>query len=477
MFKHGDVLAAVILDIPSSIPPCMLSTSLADRAHLQGTAHHEPRPLNSRLISTPTVSILTFAASPTSIRRGNASLSEAPPESLPQIISMPLLTRLGRQYAPAVSRCMSRRFFTDASSHPANQTQVYRSTSRDPFVNLSIEHHLLQKTPPESTILLLYTNSPCVVFGRNQNPWMEVNLPRLAQLRDRPTSLGWTDAPVQLVRRRSGGGTVFHDEGNVNFSIICPPAAFERNKHAEMVVRALKSLGRANTRVNERHDIVMDVAGVGTFKISGSAYKLTRLRSLHHGTCLLRSPNLSNISGMLRSPAEPFIKTRGVDSVRSPVRNVEVENEPFEEAVVEQFGRMYGGFDVEEVVGDAALDVESVRKGYDELQSRSWIYGQTPRFTFCTYPYEEDPRERPDLPFDAKLHFETRHGIIEKFGAEGAQLSAAQADMSAFAQTSLYNIRDWRARLADAGMAAQDAADIGSWMNGVLGTEFTKPTQ
>ena len=314
-----------------------------------------------------------------------------------------LLTRLGRHFKPIVSssRCIPRRYFTAAASHPANKTQVYISSSRDPFLNLSIEHHLLQSTPPESTILLLYTNSPSVVFGRNQNPWMEVNLPRLAQLKNRPEGLGWKDGPVQLVRRRSGGGTVFHDEGNVNFSVICPPAVFDRDKHAEMVVRALKSLGRPNTRVNERHDIVLDV-DEGTFKISGSAYKLTRLRSLHHGTCLLRSPNLRNLSGMLHSPAEAFIKTRGVDSVRSPVRNVEVDPAAFEEAVVGEFGKMYGGFDVTETVGSGALEIESVRKGYEELKSRAWIYGQTPRFTFCTVPYEDDPRERPALPFDVR---------------------------------------------------------------------------
>jgi lipoate-protein ligase A len=169
-----------------------------------------------------------------------------------------------------------------------------------------------------------------------------------------------------------------------------------------MVVRALSSLGRPNTRVNERHDIVIDIPDdpIGTYKISGSAYKLTRLRSLHHGTCLLRSPNLTNISGMLRSPAEPYIKTRGVDSVRSPVRNVGIENAAFEAAVVEQFASMYGNFDVREVISDKVLETDSISKGYEELQSRDWIYGQTPKFTFSTFPYEEDPRERPQLDFD-----------------------------------------------------------------------------
>ncbi|CAM1510574.1 Fc.00g009090.m01.CDS01 [Cosmosporella sp. VM-42] len=362
-------------------------------------------------------------------------------------------TRLGRQCRPVLSssRCIPRRFFTAAASHPANKTQVYISSSRDAFLNLSIEHHLLQNTPPDSTILLLYTNSPSIVFGRNQNPWMEVNLPRLAQLKNRPESLGWKDGPVRLVRRRSGGGTVFHDEGNVNFSVICPPAVFDRNKHAEMVVRALEGLGRPNTRVNERHDIVLD-ADDGTFKISGSAYKLTRLRSLHHGTCLLQSPNLKNISGMLRSPAEAFIKTRGVDSVRSPVRNVEVDRSAFEEAVVDEFSKMYGSFDVKETVSDKALAVESVKKGYEELKSRDWIYGQTPRFTFSTVAYEDDARERPTLPFEAGLRFESRHGIIDKFSVEAAPFAASGTDMSALAQTSLYDVPDWSVRLVEAGM-------------------------
>lgn len=298
-------------------------------------------------------------------------------------------------------------FSTDAASHPSNKTQVYISKSHDPFLNLSVEHRLLQITPPESTILILYTNTPSIIFGRNQNPWLEVNLPRLAQIAQSPTTLGWQDSSIQLVRRRSGGGTVFHDSGNVNFSIICPPAVFDRDRHAEMVVRALKSLGRPNTRVNERHDIVIDLRSAtetgSTFKISGSAYKLTRFRSLHHGTCLLRSPNLANISGLLRSPAEGFVKARGVDSVRSPVRNVDLDNADFEAAVVDEFGKMHGDFDVRDEFGDEALAEEKVAQGYEELKSRSWIYGQTPRFTLSTHPTEEDPRSRPNLPFDVSL--------------------------------------------------------------------------
>lgn len=266
--------------------------------------------------------------------------------------------------------------FTDAASHPSSKIQFYLSRSTNPYLNLSIEHHLLQKTPPDSTVLFLYTNRPCVVIGRNQNPWLEINLPLVERLRKEKGGLG-----IEIVRRRSGGGAVFHDGGNVNYSVICPPAVFDRNRHAEMVVRALRGLGVSGAKVNCRHDIVVDTGASetapgscpahddpNTFKVSGSAFKLTRLRSLHHGTCLLSSPNLARISSFLRSPAAPFVKARGVESVRSRVRNVGVGNGEFEEGVRAEFKGIYGGFDVDCVVGDEAGDVKGVTDGMAELE-------------------------------------------------------------------------------------------------------------
>ncbi len=403
-----------------------------------------------------------------------------------------LLRQLSSCHSPLLSR--PRRFSTAtaaAAADPASKTQIYLSRSRDPLLNLSVEHHLLQTAPADATVLMLYANAPCVVFGRNQNPWIETSLAHLARRRA-------ARAPIQLVRRRSGGGTVFHDEGNVNFSVICPSGAFDRNKHADMVVRALRRLGRPTTRVNERHDIVIDTPppAVGTFKVSGSAYKLTRLRSLHHGTCLLRSPNLGSISSLLRSPAEGFIKARGVDSVRSPVRNLDLDVEAFQDAVVREFEAMYGAPDVRGVVEDApAMAVEKIRQGYAEMSSRDWLYGQTPRFVFCTHPTEDDPRPRPTMPFEVnvprvsswlcahttttanqnqeRIHFEAKQGVIERFHIENSK--GARKDLSSLVGATMYNISDWAAQLADAGIASQPARHIGDWLNGILGTAFTKP--
>lgn len=299
--------------------------------------------------------------------------------------AVPPQQRAGRRGIVSPASSSSLLSWHERTSLPSSRVQVYTSRSRDPYRNLSAEHFLLQNSHPDSTVLFLYVNDPCVVIGRNQNPWLELDLGLLARYRAVAGEAGEpadgssesrSRSGVSIVRRRSGGGAVFHDAGNVNYSVIVPPAVFDRDRHAEMVVRALRGLGVGTARVNERHDIVVvddDDAGAGaTFKVSGSAYKLTRARSLHHGTCLLGSPNLADIGRLLRSPAEPYVKARGVESVRSRVRNVGPAAGDFVEAVRAEFAAMYGGADVEASLGGGgggAPDFahEQIEKGYREL--------------------------------------------------------------------------------------------------------------
>jgi lipoate-protein ligase A len=159
-----------------------------------------------------------------------------------------------------------------------------------------------------------------------------------------------------------------------------------------MVVRSLRSCGVDRARVNERHDIVLDQGehiadtdlddthvtpytrttedGPRPLKVSGSAYKLTRGRALHHGTCLLSSPNLDKISAFLRSPAKPYIKARGVESVSSPVTNVNLSSDQFIRFVQEQFSRMYHpSYAITATkINDTVLDIPDIAKEYAELQ-------------------------------------------------------------------------------------------------------------
>lgn len=294
--------------------------------------------------------------------------------------------------------------FPTLASRSTSQLQIYQSLSNDPFVNLSIENFLLEHSPADSKILFLYTNRPCVVIGRNQNPWLETNLHLLDQ-RTRNNNDAAGDGSLKhalFVRRRSGGGAVFHDEGNLNYSVICPKSIFNRDKHAEMVVQALKRVGAVHTRVNERHDIVIgkdpegpstSVVQVGTedaesprveetphaLKISGSAYKLSRSRALHHGTCLIDSPNLCEISAFLQSPARPYIKAKGVDSVKSPVGNVSSVIPASHKAdliqsvisqIMREFAEMYG------VKSNALMSAQNAHACEPEIyMGNDWVVG------------------------------------------------------------------------------------------------------
>ena len=269
---------------------------------------------------------------------------------------------------------------------------IFISKSRDPFLNLSIEHYLFQNAPAGSKVLLFYTNRPCIIIGRNQNPWLEANLKLLKTGILDPESNQQILSGVDLVRRRSGGGTVFHDGGNVNWSVTCDLAEFSRDKHAEMVVRALRSLGVDRARVNERHDVVLDrghksksvdtkdthstaytggTPALPSVKVSGSAYKIARNRALHHGTALVASKNLGVVPQFLRSPAKLCITAKGVESVSSPIANINIDNRAFEEAVEAEFRRLYNA-DPEDIpisfVGEECLDIEDINKGQMELQ-------------------------------------------------------------------------------------------------------------
>lgn len=302
--------------------------------------------------------------------------------------------------------------FREVATKSTSKRQIYISRISDPYVNLSIEHFLLQKTPPNSTVLFLYVNSPCVVIGRNQNPWLEADLElmRDTHVIERE-NLRKGHESVQLVRRRSGGGAVFHDYGNVNYSVICPTPDFSRNKHAEMVTRVIRR-DNPRARVNERHDIVLDQGSLQedgepnpadlhrtrqhqedisppALKVSGSAYKLTRQRSLHHGTCLLASPNLDVISNYLRSPARPFMKARGVDSVRSPIgnvydgfrRNLEALTFAFQVSVAEAFADLY----------------EFDKTGISQLTDSDDKASIEPRFQHICGYIEEDVKYIPEI--------------------------------------------------------------------------------
>ena len=234
--------------------------------------------------------------------------------------------------------------------------------SVDPFANLAAERTLFETSDPDEEILLLYINRPCVVIGRSQNPYMETNLQLMLQ------------HEMPLIRRYTGGGTVFHDYGNLNFSFIQPRYNYDKFENSHRIIRVLKNLG-ISAEVTERNDLVANKR-----KFSGSAYRLTKEKALHHGTMLISS-DLSLLSSVLR-PSFPGIAGKGVASVRSPVLclNSIISGLSVELVINALMHDLSGGV-WEEIPPNHHLYQQSSRLA-EEFMSWEWIFGRTPRFSF-----------------------------------------------------------------------------------------------
>ncbi|MEF3304105.1 lipoate--protein ligase [Paenibacillus sp. GYB003] len=236
----------------------------------------------------------------------------------------------------------------------------------DPTLNLALEEYALKHFPADEDYLLFYINEPSIIIGKNQNTVEEINAAYVKE------------NGIHVVRRLSGGGAVYHDLGNLNFSFITNDdgkSFHNYRKFTEPVVRALQKLG-VEAELTGRNDIQ-----VGKRKISGNAQYSTKGRMFSHGTLMFDS-ELENVVSAL-NVSEEKIRSKGVKSIRSRVANIsEFLGEPitigqFRAALLDS---IFGGADVPEYRLTEA-DWEAVRKLADErYRSWDWNYGKSPSF-------------------------------------------------------------------------------------------------
>ena len=249
--------------------------------------------------------------------------------------------------------------------------KIYYSKELDPYLNLALEDCLFRGMSESEQILFLYTNSPSVVMGRFQNPWVEANLKAIEH------------EDVKLVRRQSGGGTVYHDLNNSNFSFLSPKDDYDKDRNLKIVVQALLDLG-IEAQTNERNDIVVRLPSEDFFrKVSGSAFKQTRLSCFHHGTLLVNA-NLKELGRFLK-PKLTMAQSKGIKSVRSKVANLNSFGEHItQKSLWGSLTKSFEKFYAQEVsVGEIDKEYlnESSRERYRFWSSWDWIYGETPKFS------------------------------------------------------------------------------------------------
>lgn len=249
---------------------------------------------------------------------------------------------------------------------------VLFSSSTDPWFNLAVEDQLFRELPLDRQALLLWRNTPTVVIGRHQNPWLECDLRRMA-----------ADG-VALARRQSGGGAVYHDLGNTNFTFLSPADRYDRDVNFGIVLDALRSLN-VTARRSGRNDILV-ASGNGDRKISGNAFKHTRSRCFHHGT-LLVDADLKRLTGYL-TPRERTVEARGTRSVRSPVANLTdlpvgaaITHETVCSAMAEAFQGYYrAAGDRMEIHEYDMKGNETLHEYYHKISGWEWSFGATPAF-------------------------------------------------------------------------------------------------
>lgn len=278
----------------------------------------------------------------------------------------------------------------------------YISPSQDGWQNLAMDEWFLDHLAPEDMILYFYINKNAVIIGRNQNPWKECNLSAMEA------------EDVQLVRRITGGGAVYHDCGNLNFSFIAGESRYDVDKQLDLILRAVSSFG-IPCAFSGRNDLLADGK-----KFSGNAFCARGSTRQHHGTLLLHA-DLTRLQNYLQ--VDPLkIRSKGITSVRSRVCNLsefvpELCAEAMLSAIKTEYAAMYGA--VEDYIFTPETAAE-VKPYYDKQCSWEWKMGNT-------------------MPFDAELNhrfawggvqmlFSLRKAVIERVQVYSDAMDATLSD-------------------------------------------------
>lgn len=244
------------------------------------------------------------------------------------------------------------------------------NTSFNPWYNLSLEEYLLEQAVNYDNILFLWQNANTVVIGKNQNPWRECRTELLES------------EGGKLARRSTGGGAVYHDLGNLNFSFILARSIQNFNQQARIITSAVKKFG-IEAYVNGRNDIVTNEG-----KFSGNAFTFKKDRALHHGTILV-DVNREKLGRYLQVSKEK-IEAKGIKSVQSRIVNLIEYNssltiDNIRTSIMDEFIKEFGECEVINQFKDESVIYEKFDKSkiediYTIYSSWEHIYGEAPKF-------------------------------------------------------------------------------------------------
>ncbi len=243
-----------------------------------------------------------------------------------------------------------------------NKVQYYISTDFNPYKNLSTEKYLFDTVGDDSVILYLWQNKNTVVIGKNQNPWAECRCKQLEE------------DGGKLARRLSGGGAVFHDTGNLNFTFISKTQNYDLERQMKVIGYAC-GLAGIKAELSGRNDLLADGK-----KFSGNAFYNSKGKSYHHGTLLIDA-NILSMQKYL-TPPKAKLEAKGVKSVGARVVNLSslspgLTCEKMKAYMLEAFFEIYGKAPQKIEIKDTSI-IDSIKKEYE---SWDYIYGNTIPFS------------------------------------------------------------------------------------------------
>ena len=246
-----------------------------------------------------------------------------------------------------------------------NKVRICQHTGVDPHYNLALEKYLLDHTAADECVLYLWQNQNTVVIGKNQNAWSECRTTLLEE------------EGGKLARRLSGGGAVFHDLGNLNFTFLVSRDNYDLQKQLSVIQQACEYAG-IKAEFSGRNDLLAEGR-----KFSGNAFYQNKTHAYHHGTLLIDA-NMDKLQRYL-SPPKAKLEAKGVASVRSRVVNLNtlcpaLTIETMRQYMARAFQQVYG-LTAEEVVLDSGAEaaVLDLQRQYSDW---NYLYGTPLSFTF-----------------------------------------------------------------------------------------------